>query len=105
MPQDTLYHIIFYSIDLATGDTTYGFGAYMGTIHSKKLGRTDYGIFISLQGAKIDGVRYGDIMPYPEEIVFSEDSLYSKFMVIPVNCFIENTSDYPVSFGYYLHFK
>ena len=75
MPQDTLYHIIFYSIDLVTGDTTYGYGAYMGTIHSKKLGKTDEGIFISIQGAKIDGVRYGDIIHYPEEIVLSEDAV------------------------------
>ncbi len=96
IPQDTLYHIIFYSIDLATGDTTYGIGAYMGTIHSKKLGRFDYGIFIHIQGAKIDGVRYGDIMSYPEEIIFSADSLYSEFIGDTVNCFIENTSDYPV---------
>ena len=96
MPQDTLYHIIFYSIDLATGDTTYGIGAYMGTIHSKKLGRTDYGIFISLQGAKIDGVRYGNIMQYPEEIDFSEDSIYIPTLGDTGSVKIINTSDHSV---------
>ena len=96
IPQDTLYHIIFYSIDLATGDTTYGIGAYMGTIHSKKLGRFDYGIFIHIQGAKIDGVRYGDIMPYPEEIVLSEDSIYIPTIGDTGSVKIVNTSDHSV---------
>ena len=96
IPQDTLYSIIFYSINLATGDTTYGYGVYFGTTHSKKLGKTDEGIFISLQGAKIDGVRYGDIMPYPEEVIFSEDSLYSNFIGDTVKCYIKNTSEYDV---------
>lgn len=96
IPQDTLYSIIFYSIDLATGDTTYGYGVYFGTTHSKKLGKTDEGIFINLQGAKIDGVRYGDIMPYPEEIVFSEDSIYIPTLSDSGSTKIVNTSDYPV---------
>ena len=96
MPQDTLYHIIFYSIDLATGDTTYGIGAYMGTIHSKKLGRFDYGIFIHIQGAKIDGVRYGDIIPYPEEIVLSEDSIYIQSIGDTGSVKIINTSEVPI---------
>jgi len=96
IPQDTLYHIILYSINVATGDTNYCWGAYCHTIHSKKLGRTDYGIFISLQGAKIDGVRYGDIMQYPEEIVFSEDSIYIQTLSDSGFTKIVNTSEFPV---------
>ena len=96
IPQDTLYHILLYSIDVATGDTTYCWGSYCHTIHSKKLGRTDYGIFISLQGTKIDGVRYGDIMSYPEEIIFSEDSLYIQTLADSGSTKIINTSEIPV---------
>jgi hypothetical protein len=96
IPQDTLYHIFLYSINVATGDTNYCWGAYCHTIHSKKLGRTDYGIFISLQGAKIDGVRYGDIMSYPEEIIFSEDSLYIQTLADSGSTKIINTSEIPV---------
>jgi len=97
IPQDdTLYHILLYSIDVATGDTTYCWGSYCHTIHSKKLGRTDYGIFISLQGAKIDGVRYGDIITYPEEVVYSEDSLYIQTLSDSGSTKIINTSEFPV---------
>jgi len=96
IPQDTLYHILLYSINTATGDTTHCYGSYCSTIHSKKLGRTDYGIFISLQGAKIDGVRYGDILPYPEEIVFYEDSLYIQTLADSGSTKIINTSEIPV---------
>ena len=96
IPQDTLYRIILYSINVATGDTSYCWGAHCHTRHSKKLGRTDYGIFISLAGAKIDGVRYGDIMPYPEEIIFSEDSLYIQTLADSGSTKIINTSEIPV---------
>jgi len=96
IPQDTLYHIILYSINVATGDTDICFGAYCHTIHSKKLGRTDYGIFTSLAGAKIDGVRYGDIMWYPEEIVFSEDSIYIPTLSDTGSVKIINTSEIPI---------
>ena len=96
IPQDTLFSIIFYSIDLATGDTTYGYGVYFGTIHSKKLGKTDEGIFINLQGAKIDGVRYGDIIPYPEEIYFTVDSIYIPTFSDSGSTEIINTSELPV---------
>ena len=96
IPQDTLYHIILYSINVATGDTNNCWGAYCHTIHSKKLGKTDYGIFCYLQGAKIDGVRYGDIMRYPEEIVFSEDSIYIPTLGDTGSVKIVNTSDHSV---------
>ncbi len=96
IPQDTLYNIIFYSIDLATGDTTYGIGVYFGTTYSKKIGKTDEGIFISIQGAKIDGVKYGSILSYPEEIVFSEDSIYVQTLSDSGSVKIINTSDHSV---------
>jgi len=96
IPQDTLYHIILYSINVATGDTNNCWGAYCHTIHSKKLGKTDYGIFCYLQGAKIDGVRYGDIMRYPEEIIFSEDSIYIPTLSDTGSVKIINTSEVPV---------
>jgi hypothetical protein len=95
IPQDTIYIINWYRINLTTGDTmSYGDPFY--DIYSKKLGLMSSGLGGQLQGAKIDGVRYGNIMPYPEEIVFSEDSLYSKFIGDTVNCFIKNTSAYDV---------
>jgi hypothetical protein len=95
IPQDTIYIINWYRINLTTGDTmSYGDPFY--DIYSKKLGLMSSGLGGQLQGAKIDGVRYGNIMPYPEEIVFSEDSLYSKFIGDTVNCLIKNTSEYDV---------
>ena len=94
IPQDTLYYIGLYWIDITTGDTTFGNPPYK--IYSKKLGRTDYGIFINLQGAKIDGVRYGDIIPFPEEIVFSEDSIYIPAIGDTGSVKIINTSEIPI---------
>jgi hypothetical protein len=95
IPQDTIYIINWYRINLTTGDTmSYGDPFY--DKYSKKLGLRSSGLGGQLQGAKIDGVRYGDIMPYPEEIVFSEDSLYSEFIGDTVNCLIKNTSEYDV---------
>ncbi len=94
IPQDTLYHILLYSINVATGDTS--FTAYSQTTHSKKLGRFDYELFIHIQGAKIDGVRYGDIMHYPEEIIFSEDSIYISTLSDTGSVKIINTSEIPI---------
>lgn len=94
IPQDTLYYIGLYWIDITTGDTTFGNPPYK--IYSKKLGRTDYGIFMNLQGAKIDGVRYGDIIPFPEEIVFSEDSIYIPAIGDTGTVKIFNSSDHSV---------
>jgi hypothetical protein len=95
IPQDTIYLINWYRINLTTGDTiSYGDPFY--DKYSRKLGPMHSGLGTQLQGAKVDGVRYGDIMPYPEEIVFSEDSLYSEFIGDTINCFLKNTSEYDV---------
>jgi hypothetical protein len=113
IPQDTIYLINWYRINLTTGDTiSYGDPFY--DKYSRKLGPMHSGLGAQLQGAKVDGVRYGDIMPYPEEIVFSEDSLYSEFIGDTVKCYIKNTSEYDVvldsiytfglfPYGYLLH--
>ena len=113
IPQDTIYIINWYMINISTGDTmSYGDPFY--DKYSRKLGLMYSGLGGQLQGAKIDGVRYGDIMPYPEEIIFSDDSLYSEFIGDTVNCFLKNTSDYDVvldsiytsglfPYGYLLH--
>jgi hypothetical protein len=65
-------------------------------MYSKKLGLMHSGLGASLQGAKIDGVRYGSIGIFPEEIVFSEDSIYIPTLGDTGSVKIVNTSDYPV---------
>ena len=95
IPQDTIYIINWYTINLTTGDTmSYGDPFY--DMYSKKLGLMHSGLGASLQGAKIDGVRYGSIGIFPEEIVFSEDSIYIPTLGDTGSVKIVNTSDYPV---------
>jgi len=95
LPQDTIYIINWYMINLSTGDTmSYGDPFY--DKYSRKLGLMYSGLGGQLQGAKIDGVRYGDIMPYPEEIFFTEDSLYIQTLSDSGSTKIINTSELPV---------
>jgi len=71
-------------------------------------------MWVYATGVKINEISYGDVYPYPEEIVFSEDSLSSEFIGDTINCFLKNTSDYDVvldsiytsglfPYGYLLH--
>jgi hypothetical protein len=95
LPQDTIYIINWYMINLSTGDTmSYGDPFY--DKYSRKLGLMYSGLGGQLQGAKIDGVRYGYIIPYPEEIFFTEDSIYIPTLADSGSTKIVNTSDYPV---------
>ena len=82
-------------INISTGDTmSYGDPFY--DKYSRKLGLMYSGLGGQLQGAKIDGVRYGDIMQYPEEIDFSEDSIYIPALGDTGSVKIVNTSDHSV---------
>ncbi len=95
IPQDTIYIINWYMINISTGDTmSYGDPFY--DKYSRKLGLMYSGLGGQLQGAKIDGVRYGDIMQYPEEIDFSEDSIYIPTLGDTGSVKIVNTSDHSV---------
>jgi hypothetical protein len=95
IPQDTIYIINWYMINISTGDTmSYGDPFY--DKYSRKLGLMYSGLGGQLQGAKIDGVRYGDIMQYPEEIDFSEDSIYIPALGDTGSVKIVNTSDHSV---------
>lgn len=95
LPQDTIYYISIYSIDVSTGDTSYMIPPYYE--YTKKLGRIGQGIFVFMSGAKIDGVRYGFVLPYPEEITFSADSIYVQADGDSGSIYIVNNSDYYVS--------
>ncbi len=95
LPQDTIYYISIYSIDVSTGDTSYPIPPYYE--YTKKLGRIGQGIFVFMSGAKIDGVRYGFVLPYPEEITFSADSIYVQADGDSGSIYIVNNSDYYVS--------
>ncbi len=95
VPQDTIYYISNYSIDISTGDTSYWIPPYYE--YTKKLGRIGQGIFVFMSGAKIDGVRYGYVLPYPEEITFSADSIYVQAEGDSGSIYIVNNSDYYVS--------
>jgi hypothetical protein len=112
IPDDTIYYACVYSISPVIGGDTIPVigGAYR---YSKKLGRLDLGIWSAVSGVKIDGTRYGYVGPFPEEIEFSSDSLYSEYGLDTVDFYIRNTSDYNVSidsvftnhgYGYYQFF-
>lgn len=95
VPQDTIYYITYYSINTLTGDTSYTIPPYIE--YTKKLGQIEEGIYIFLSGVKIDGVRYGYVLPYPEEITFSPDSIYVQADGDSGSVYIVNNSDYYVS--------
>ena len=95
IPQDTIYLINCYSINISTGDTM-AYGDPFYDLYSRKLGLMHSGLGASLEGAKIDGVRYGSILSYPEEIVFSEDSIYVSTIGDTGSVKIINTSEVPI---------
>lgn len=94
LPEDTLFFISQYTFNSITGDTTYWIPANVS--YSKKLGPIEIGIFKFLQGAKIDGIRYGFVSPYPEEIYFSVDSLYRTSLIDTLDYYLINSSDYDI---------
>lgn len=95
LPDDTVYVLRNFIYNISTGDTNYNVLPEYNYL-SKKCGRLNEGLWIYSTGVKIDGIRYGNVNPYPEEVVFSADSLYSESIGDTVNCFISNNSDYSV---------
>ena len=89
---DTVYILKNFTYNITTGDTDFNIIPEYNHL-SKKIGRLDEGLWNYVTGIKVNGTRYGEVYPYPEEIVFSEDSLYSEFIGDTVNCFLKNTSD------------
>jgi len=53
-------------------------------------------MWVYFTGAKVNGVRYGDVFPFPEELVFSADSIYIPTLSDSGSAQIVNTSDYAV---------
>lgn len=91
---DTVYYLGERWIDMNTGDTTSVLPAT--TKLSKKFGRIILGMWTAMNGVKIDGIRYGSVLPYPEEIKFSLDSIYVPTTSDTGSVFILNNSDYEV---------
>jgi hypothetical protein len=93
LKDDTLYLLRNFHIDPSSGDTSFDvipeFNHY-----SKKLGRLDYGLWWFATGAKVAGVRYGEIYPFSEEIYFANDSIYLPTVVDTGFTYIVNSSDY-----------
>ncbi len=92
---DTVYILKNFTYNITTGDTDFNIIPEYNHL-SKKIGRLDEGLWNYVTGIKVNGTRYGEVYPYPEEIVFSEDSLYSEFIGDTINCYLKNTSDYDV---------
>ena len=95
LTNDTVYILKNFTYNITTGDTDFNIIPEYNHL-SKKIGRLDEGLWNYVTGIKVNGTRYGEVYPYPEEIVFSEDSLYSEFIGDTVNCFLKNTSDFDV---------
>ena len=95
LKDDTLYFLRNFYINPTTGDTNFNVIPQFNH-YSKKIGKLDSGLWYYTTGVKVNGVRYGEVYPFPEEVEFSTDSLYSEFIGDTVSCFIKNTSDYDV---------
>ncbi|MBE0539672.1 MAG: T9SS type A sorting domain-containing protein [Ignavibacterium sp.] len=95
LSNDTVYVLRNFSFNTSTGDTNYNVIPEYNHL-SKKCGKLNEGMWIYLTGVKIDGVRYGSLYPYPEEIVFSEDSIYIPTLSDSGSTKIINASDYAV---------
>lgn len=91
---DTIYYLGETWINRNTGDTTTVLPAT--TELSKKFGRLTLGMWTAMNGVKINEVRYGSVLPYPEEIKFSLDSIYIPTTIDTGSVFIVNNSDYDV---------
>ncbi|MBK7632567.1 MAG: T9SS type A sorting domain-containing protein [Ignavibacteriales bacterium] len=94
IPQDTIYYIGNYSINITSGDTSAGLPPF--NTYSKKIGKLNDGLWTYYEGAKIDGLRYGTVFNYPEEIIYSEDSFYIPTLGDTGSVKILNTSDHSV---------
>jgi hypothetical protein len=92
---DTVYVLKNFTYNTTTGDTSFNVFPEYNHI-TKKIGRLDEGIWVYATGIKVNGARYGNVHPYPEEIFFSEDSLCIPTLSDSGSTKIVNSSDYPV---------
>ena len=92
---DTVYVLKNFTYNTTTGDTNFNVLPEYNSL-SKKIGRLNEGMWIYSTGVKINGVRYGNLYPYPEEIIFSEDSIYIPTIGDTGSVNIVNTSDHSV---------
>jgi len=92
---DTVYVLKIFTYNTTTGDTNFNVLPEYNHL-SKKIGKLNGGMWSYATGVKVNGTRYGEVYPFPEEVVFSVDSLYSEFIGDTVNCLISNNSDYTV---------
>lgn len=93
---DTVYVLKNFTYNTTTGDTNFNVLPEYNHL-SKKIGKLNGGMWSYATGVKVNGTRYGEVYPFPEEVVFSVDSLYSEFIGDTVNCYIKNTSDFSVT--------
>ena len=91
---DTIYYLGERWININTGDTMSVLPAT--TELSKNFGRLILGMWTAMNGVKINEVRYGSVLPYPEELKFSLDSIYVPTTMDTGSVFIVNNSDYDV---------
>jgi hypothetical protein len=96
LPQDTIYYLTQYFVDLLSGDTSYSLPPWNVRMYSKKWGLLDFGMNGYMQGVKYNGTRYGTVPPYPEEIYFSVDSLYRPESEDTLYSYMINSSNLPV---------
>lgn len=94
IPNDTVYYIKNWAVDLNTGDTLQMLPSQNKIF--KKFGIFYLGMWGMMEGVKIDSTRYGTVYPFPEEIKFSSDSIYVPSTSDTGSVFILNNSDYEV---------
>lgn len=92
MPDDTVYYLGIVGIDLISGDTL----QVLPSINKiyKKFGSFYWGMWAIMEGVKIDGIRYGTVFPFPEEVSFSLDSIFVLSVDDTGSVYIVNNSDY-----------
>lgn len=66
------------------------------TSYSKSFGALTIGMWEFMTGVKVNGVRTGEVLPFPDEVEFSKDSLYYPHSLGATEFWIKNTSTYPL---------
>jgi hypothetical protein len=92
LPNDTVYYVGLFGVNSTTGDTLPRLPQLKRVY--KKFGVFDMGVWGYMEGVKIDGVRYGAVYPFPEEVRFSGDSIFVPAIGDTSSILIINNSDY-----------
>jgi Secretion system C-terminal sorting domain len=92
---DTVYVLKNFTYNTTSGDTNFNVLPEYNYL-SKKIGRLNEGMWTYTAGVKVNGIWYGEVDPFPEEVVFSEDSIFVPTLSDSGSVQIINTSDYAV---------